>query len=77
MVALKKAVEHATVFGTLGLQVDLSRVGEQQILVDHTDKRKEELLVSLTEIVEAGRLESRAFERLRRLGRPSLKGTVF
>ena len=49
----------------LGLQVDLSRIGEQQILVGHTDKRKEELLVSLTEIVEAGRLEPRAFERLR------------
>ena len=49
----------------LGLQVDLSRIGEQQILVGHTDKRKEELLVSLTEIVEAGRLEPRAFESLR------------
>ena len=61
----KKALEHATVFGTLGLQVDLSRIREQQILVGHTDKRKEELLVSLTEIVEAGHLEPRAFERLR------------
>ena len=61
----KKALEHASVFGTLGLQVDLSRVREQQILVGHTDKRKEELLASLAEIMEAGRLEPRAFERLR------------
>ena len=61
----KKAVERATVFGTLGLQVDLSRTSERQIRVGHTDKRKDELLLSLNEILDAGSLEPRAFERLR------------
>ena len=61
----KKAVEHATVFGTLGLQVDLSHSVERRVLVGHADKRKEELELSLSEVVEAGRLEPRSFERLR------------
>ena len=32
------------VFSILGLQVDLFRTGEWQVLAGHTDKRKEELL---------------------------------
>ena len=61
----KKAVEHAAIFGTLGLQVDLSLVSERQIRVGHTEKRRDELLASINEILDAGRLEPQAFERLR------------
>ena len=61
----KKAVEHAAIFGTLGLQVDLSLVCERQIRVGHTEKRRDELLASINEILDAGSLEPQAFERLR------------
>ena len=61
----KKAMEHAPSFGTLGLQVDLSSSTARRVLVGHTDKRREELQSSLSDVLESGYLEPRAFERLR------------
>ncbi|CAE7839749.1 NaCP60E [Symbiodinium sp. CCMP2592] len=61
----RKAVQHAAVFGTLGLQVDLSHSAERRVLIGHTEKRKDELVESLNGIMDAGSLEPRSFERLR------------
>ncbi|CAE7226396.1 NaCP60E [Symbiodinium sp. CCMP2592] len=61
----RKAVEHAAVFGTLGLQVDLSHSAERRVLIGHTEKRKDELVESLNGIMDAGSIEPRSFERLR------------
>ena len=61
----KKAIEHATVFSTLGLQVDLSHTSERLVLVGHTDKRRDELGESLRSVLDQGKLEPRSFERLK------------
>ncbi|CAE7465617.1 NaCP60E [Symbiodinium sp. CCMP2592] len=61
----RKAVEHAAVFGTLGLQVDLSHSAERRVLIGHTEKRKDELVESLNGVMDAGSIEPRSFERLR------------
>ncbi|CAE7296178.1 car, partial [Symbiodinium sp. CCMP2592] len=61
----KKAIDHATSFATLGLQVDLSNTEDRVILVGHTDKRRDELCTALNEVLERGEMEPRPFERLK------------
>ncbi|CAE7280308.1 NaCP60E [Symbiodinium sp. CCMP2592] len=61
----KKAIDHATSFATLGLQVDLANTEDRVILVGHTDKRRDELCTALNEVLEQGKLEPRPFERLK------------
>ncbi|CAE7032271.1 NaCP60E [Symbiodinium sp. CCMP2592] len=61
----KKAIDHATSFATLGLQVDLANTEDRVILIGHTDKRRDELCASLSEVLEQGKLEPRPFERLK------------
>ena len=61
----KKAIEPAPVFSTLGLQVDLTHTSDRLVLVGHTDKRRDELSHSLHSVLEQGKIEPRAFERLK------------
>ena len=61
----KKAIDHAPVFGTLGLQVDLTKACDRVVSIGHTAKRREELGQSLSEVMASGSLDPRGFEKLK------------
>ena len=61
----KKAINHASVFGTLGLQVDLTKACDRVVSIGHTAKRREELGQSLSEVMASGSLDPRGFEKLK------------
>ena len=59
-----KAPDFAQEFKTLGLMVDLSSSAEGSFTLGHTEKRCEELLESLKEIVKEDTVEVKALEKL-------------
>ena len=62
----KKAPPYSSVFQMLGLQLDLSsRPAARKIMIGHTASRREELTSFLQGILDAGKIEPRAIERLR------------
>ena len=61
----KKFMPINAVFKMLGLQVDLSTCREKEMLIGHTEDRKNELKQKIDEILAAGVMDSKEAERLR------------
>ncbi|CAE7626039.1 NaCP60E [Symbiodinium sp. CCMP2592] len=60
-----KAEPFGVTFNMLGLSVDLSCVKQRILRVGHTQKRKEELTEYIQTILQEGKIDSKAAERLR------------
>ncbi|CAE7248244.1 unnamed protein product [Symbiodinium sp. CCMP2592] len=60
-----KAEPFGVTFNMLGLSVDLSCVKQRILRVGHTQKRKEELSEYIQTILQEGKIDSKAAERLR------------
>ena len=60
-----KAGSFGTLIKTLGLQIDLNNFASGQVLVGHTDSRRSEINVILSDILEAGIISSKQAESIR------------
>ena len=61
----KKAVDFASIFSALGLSFDLTRFAEGVVTIRHTEARTSELLETISEILNEGRLKAKDAEVLR------------